>query len=115
MTPGVSIIDTFRTAETRSHRAQGLSRLAAPSRPPEGLGLDWPEHGGTLDRIGAAGDRKVVGKFKPVALARLRGFALENGNSTIFWTSKYLICKERRRPFWSRTAVVKTYPIPKRG
>gem|GEM_PF-4850080 len=48
-------------------------------------------------------------------LTRLRGFALENGNSTIFWTSKYLICKERRRPFWSRTAVVKTYPIPKRG
>jgi hypothetical protein len=21
-------------------------------RPPEGLGLDWPEHGGTLDRLG---------------------------------------------------------------
>src|SRR5271168_3698729 len=31
---------------------QGLSRLAAPSRPPEGLGLDWPEHGGRLKRIG---------------------------------------------------------------
>jgi hypothetical protein len=48
-------------------------------------------------------------------LARLRGFALENGNSTIFWTAKYLICKERRRPFWPKTAVVKTYPIPERG
>jgi putative transposase len=48
-------------------------------------------------------------------LTRLRGFALENGNSTIFWTAKYLICKERRRPFWPKTAVVKTYPIPKRG
>src|SRR5260370_127530 len=35
--------------------AQGLSRLAASSRPPEGLGLDWPEHGCTLDRIGAEG------------------------------------------------------------
>jgi hypothetical protein len=31
---------------------QGWPRL---SRPPEGLGLDWPEHGGILDRIGAAG------------------------------------------------------------
>jgi hypothetical protein len=50
-----------------------------------------------------------------VFLTRLRGFALENGNSTIFWTAKYLICKERRRPFWLKTAVVKTYPIPKRG
>jgi hypothetical protein len=48
-------------------------------------------------------------------LTRLRGFALENGNSTIFWTAKYLIFKERRRPFWPKTAVVKTYPIPKRG
>ena len=40
------------TAKVSSRRAQGLSRLAAPSRPPEGLGLDWPEHGGTLKRIG---------------------------------------------------------------
>jgi transposase len=40
------------TAKSRSRRAQGLSRLAASSRPPEGLGLDWPEHGGTLDRLG---------------------------------------------------------------
>jgi hypothetical protein len=43
------------TAKSRSRRAQGLSRLAASSRPPEGLGLDWPEHGGMLDRIGAGG------------------------------------------------------------
>jgi hypothetical protein len=40
------------TAKSRSRRAQGLSRLAASSRPPEGLGLDWPEHGGRLKRIG---------------------------------------------------------------
>jgi hypothetical protein len=40
------------TAKVSSRRAQGLSRLAASSRPPEGLGLDWPEHGGTLKRIG---------------------------------------------------------------
>src|SRR6266446_10089065 len=40
------------TANSCSRRAQGLSRLAASSRPPEGLGLDWPEHGGTLDRLG---------------------------------------------------------------
>ena len=40
------------TAKSRSRRAQGLSRLAASSRPPEGLGLDWPEHDGTLDRLG---------------------------------------------------------------
>jgi hypothetical protein len=42
------------TAKSHSRRAEGLSRLAASSRPPEGLGLDWPEHGGTLDRLGAA-------------------------------------------------------------
>jgi hypothetical protein len=40
------------TANSRSRRAQGLSRLAASSRPPAGLGLDWPEHGGILNRIG---------------------------------------------------------------
>jgi hypothetical protein len=32
------------TAKSRSRRAQGLSMLAASSRPPAGLGLDWPEH-----------------------------------------------------------------------
>jgi hypothetical protein len=35
-----------------------------------GLGLDWSEHGGLLDRIGAAGDR-CVRKFKPVALRQI--------------------------------------------
>jgi len=43
------------TAKVSSRRAQGLSRLAASSRPPEGLGLDWPEHGGMLERLGAGG------------------------------------------------------------
>jgi hypothetical protein len=56
------------TAKSRSRRAQGLSRLAASSRPPEGLGLDWPEHGGILDWIGAGGAGHIIGKFKPVAL-----------------------------------------------
>jgi hypothetical protein len=42
------------TAKSRSRRAQGLSRLAASSRPPAGRGLDWPEHGGILDRSGMA-------------------------------------------------------------
>jgi hypothetical protein len=27
-------------------------------------------------------------------LARLRGFALEDADFTIFWMAKYLICKE---------------------
>src|SRR5580700_3323843 len=40
------------TANSRSRRAQGLSRLAASSRPPAGLGLDWPEHGGILTGSG---------------------------------------------------------------
>src|SRR6266404_2977388 len=44
---------------------QGWPRL---SRPPAGLGLDWPEHGGILDRIGAEGACHIMGKFKPVAL-----------------------------------------------
>jgi tetratricopeptide (TPR) repeat protein len=43
------------TTKARSRRAQGLSRLAAPSRPPEGPGLDRPEHGGTLVRLGLEG------------------------------------------------------------
>src|SRR5260370_30138917 len=47
------------TVKSHSRRAQGLSRLAASSRPPAGLGLDWPEHGGTLDRIGAGGCRNL--------------------------------------------------------
>ena len=52
---------------------------------------------------------------KNVGLPRLRGFALENADFTIFWLAKYLICKERGLPFWLKTAVVKTYPIPKRS
>ena len=40
-------------------------------RPPEGLGLDWPEHGGILDRIGAGGARHIIGKFKPVVLGEI--------------------------------------------
>src|SRR6266446_2803873 len=59
------------TANSCSRRAQGLSRLAASSRPPEGLGLDWPEHGGILDRIGAGGARHIKGKFKPVVLGEI--------------------------------------------
>src|SRR5258706_9344657 len=42
--------------------------LAASSRPPAGLGLDWPEHGDILDWIGAGGAGHIIGKFKPVAL-----------------------------------------------
>src|SRR6266849_2132143 len=47
---------------------QGWPRL---SRPPAGLGLDWPEHGGILDRIGAGGARHIIGKFKPVAFGEI--------------------------------------------
>jgi ABC transporter substrate binding protein len=43
----------------------------ASSRPPAGLGLDWPEHGGILDRIGAGGAHHIVGKFKPLVLGEI--------------------------------------------
>jgi hypothetical protein len=56
------------TVQSHGRRAQGLSRLAASSRPPEGLGLDWPEHGGILDRIGLEALATIIGKFKPVTL-----------------------------------------------
>jgi hypothetical protein len=59
------------TANSRSRRAQGLSRLAASSRPPAGLGLDWPEHGGILNRIGAGGAHHIIGKFKPLVLGEI--------------------------------------------
>src|SRR5258707_13762225 len=59
------------TVKPHSRRAQGLSRLAASSRPPAGLGLDWPEHGGTLDRIGAGGAHHIAGKFKPLVLGEI--------------------------------------------
>src|ERR1700674_3840993 len=54
------------TAKSRSRRAQGLSRLAASSRPPEGLGLDWPEHDGTLDRLGLEAARTRTGMARTV-------------------------------------------------
>src|SRR6202158_5310421 len=59
------------TAKSRSRRAQGLSRLAASSRPPAGLGLDWHEHGGILNRIGAGGAHHIIGKFKPLVLGEI--------------------------------------------
>jgi hypothetical protein len=46
-------------------------------------------------------------------LARVRGFALEIADFEIFYLAKYLICNERRLRFQPKTAVVKTYPIPK--
>src|SRR5882724_7823220 len=58
--------------KSRRRRAQGLSRLAASSRPPEGLGLDWPEHGGMRIRSGleAAGFCARTGQsFWPAGLA----------------------------------------------
>jgi hypothetical protein len=55
----------------RSRPAQGLSRLPRLRGPPEGLGLDRPEHSGILDRIGAGGARHIIGKFKPVALGEI--------------------------------------------
>jgi hypothetical protein len=85
-----------------AHRAcQGWPRL---SRPPVGLGLDWPEHGGMLDRIeteaarpwredAARGsflplpreahrpkkyrraDRHIIGNFKPLALRQIHAAA----------------------------------------
>jgi hypothetical protein len=45
---------------------QGWPRL---SRPPEGLGLDWPEHGGILDRIGL--QALALAKFNPVVLTQI--------------------------------------------
>ena len=71
-----------QSARRGSRRAQGLSRLAASSRPPEGPGLDWPEHGGTLKRIGleaaAIGartshrsPRQVLWKLKPLILREI--------------------------------------------
>src|SRR6202022_2495622 len=45
-------------------------------------------------------------------LARLRGFALENADFTVFCL---LIGKETGLQFSPKTAVVRTYPIPKRG
>jgi hypothetical protein len=85
-----------------AHRAcQGWPRL---SRPPVGLGLDWPEHGGMLDPIeteaarpwredAARGsflplpreahrpkkyrraDRHIIGNFKPLALRQIHAAA----------------------------------------
>ena len=63
------------TAKSRSRRAQGLSRLAASSRPPEGLGLDWPEHGGTLDRLGLEAAAISAGTGAVGSLAHIRNAA----------------------------------------
>ena len=63
------------TAKSRSRRAQGLSRLAASSRPPEGLGLDWPEHGGTLDRYGLEAAAISAGTGAVGSLAHIRNAA----------------------------------------
>jgi hypothetical protein len=59
--------------------------------------------------------RDDLPKYGSLGLARLRGFAVEKADFEIFWTAKYLIYKGRRLQFWPKTAVVKTYPIPKRG
>jgi hypothetical protein len=60
---------------------QGWPRLP---RPPEGLRLDWPEHGGTLDRIGPAGARCIIGKFKPVALMQIHPAGNSMNWDTVF-------------------------------
>src|SRR5271154_4063781 len=47
---------------------QGWPRLRGH---PQGLGLDWPEHGGILDRIGAGGAHHIIGKFIPFGLGEI--------------------------------------------
>jgi hypothetical protein len=64
-----SFVPTARSHAVARRACQGWPRL---SRPPEGLGLDWPEHGGILDRIETAGACHIVGKFKPVILRQIR-------------------------------------------
>ena len=56
-------------------RAQGLSRLDASSRPPEGLGLDRPEHGGTLEwlRLPAGLVLVATGAHRPSLLGGFAG------------------------------------------
>jgi hypothetical protein len=55
------------SAAVARRACQGWPRLL---RPPEGLGLDWPEHGRILNRIGAVGARHLA-KFKPVVLRQI--------------------------------------------
>jgi hypothetical protein len=57
----------------------------------------------------------LPGSSNLTALARLRGFALDNADFEIFFSAKSLICQGWRLQFWRKTAVVKTYPIPKLG
>jgi hypothetical protein len=38
----------------------GVGKVAASSRPPEGLGLDWSEHGRMLDRIGDCWSQSIA-------------------------------------------------------
>jgi hypothetical protein len=59
-------------------------------------------------------DLKSVEK-KSMALTLLRGFARENSDFEIFLSAKRLICQGLDLRFGLKTAVVKTYPIPKRG
>jgi hypothetical protein len=60
----VRLVPFFGSTRTREHSSAPTASLSAAARracqgwprlprPPEGLGLDWPEHGGILDRIGA--------------------------------------------------------------
>ena len=85
------------TASSRSRRAQGLSRLAASSRPPAGLGLDWPEHGGILDRIGAGGAHHIIGKFKPLVLGEIHAAGDTSKRSSVHRTTSST-CSMRFRP-----------------
>jgi hypothetical protein len=57
-----------RCSMLRAGACQGWPRLRGH---PKGLAFDRSEHGGMLDRIGAAGDRHIIGKFKPVALGQI--------------------------------------------
>jgi hypothetical protein len=71
------------TARSRSRRAQGLSRLAASSRPPEGLGLDSPEHGGMLDGLGRGGSRLFLFAGAPAQAVALEFDAMGVGRGTL--------------------------------
>ena len=63
-----SFVPTAGSHAVARRACQGWPRL---SRPPEGLGLDWPEHGGILVRIETAGARQIVGTSKPVVLRQI--------------------------------------------
>ena len=78
--------------------------------PPARLGLERPEHGGILDRLGAGGIHDSIGKFKPAARRGNTSYRSRSTQEIPPWVQHREAARPHRPP---RQRCLRTRPVPR--